>query len=269
MKRFYLKLIIALLIQQSAIAQEEAESVVKGAAQNATNPLAFVTKLQIQPNYSFKDNGGDQLILISRIMQPTKSIGLPFIKSKDPSKVYTIYRLEVPVISQTMPNPEFDATGLSDLIFVDVIAFKTKIGLVGIGPSLIIPTASSDYLGAGKWSPGLAGVFMTKGFGLTLGVLGQQYVSVGGDAHRPDQNYMLFQPIVTKIFEGGYFMNFSPIMKFDWENDAYNIPIGVNFGKAFAKNLSMFFGFDYVVSGPGKGDFTLRLNINAMFAPVN
>jgi len=202
-------------------------------------------------------------------MQPTKSIGLPFIKSKDPSKVYTIYRLEVPVISQTMPNPEFDATGLSDLIFVDVIAFKTKIGLVGIGPSLIIPTASSDYLGAGKWSPGLAGVFMTKGFGLTLGVLGQQYVSVGGDAQRPDQNYLLFQPIVTKIFNGGYFMNFSPIMKFDWENDAYNIPIGVNFGKAFAKNLSMFFGFDYVVSGPGKGDFTLRLNINAMFAPVN
>jgi len=268
MKPLYLIVLIGLLVIKTGQAQEQ-ESDVKGAAQNATNPLAFVTKLQVQPNYSFKDNGGDQLILISRIMQPTKSIGLPFIKSKAPSKVYTIYRLEVPVISQTMPNPEFDATGLSDLIFVDVIAFKTKIGLVGIGPSLIIPTASSDYLGAGKWSPGLAGVFMTKGFGLTLGVLGQQYVSVGGDAQRPDQNYLLFQPIVTKIFNGGYFMNFSPIMKFDWENDAYNIPIGVNFGKAFAKNLSMFFGFDYVVSGPGKGDFTLRLNINAMFAPVN
>lgn len=214
----------------------------KGAAQNATNPLAFVTKLQIQPNYTFKDNGGDQLILISRIMQPTKTIGLPFIKSKNPSKVYTIYRLEVPVVGQTLPNSQLDATGLSDLILVDVIAFKTKIGLLGIGPSLIIPTASSEFLGDSKWSPGLAGVFMTKGFGMTLGLLGQQYVSVGGSSERPDQNYMLFQPIVTKIFDHGYFMNFSPIMKFDWKNSTYNIPLGVNFGKAFAKNLSMFFG---------------------------
>ena len=48
-----------------------------------------------------------------------------------------------------------------------------------------------------------------------------------------------------------------------------NIPLGLNFGKAFAKNLSLFIGGEYVVSGPGKGDFTVRLNINAMFAPVN
>ena len=28
----------------------------------------------------------------------------------------------------------------------------------------------------------------------------------------------------------------------------------------------MFIGGEYVVSGPGQGDFTIRLNINAMFA---
>ncbi len=55
-------------------------------------------------------------------------------------------------------------------------------------------------------------------------------------------------------------------MKFDWETNDYNIPLGVNFGKAFAKNLSMFFGAEYVVSGPNQGDFTVRFNINAMFA---
>ncbi len=261
MKRILL-FTIFLINSFNLIAQEESD--VTKAAGDATNPLAFVTKLQVQPNYTFKDNGGDQLVLVSRIIQPSKSIGLPFIKSKE--KVYTIYRLEVPVISQTFPKNIGDATGISDLVFVDVIAFKTKIGLVGVGPGLIIPTASSDFLGSGKWSTGLAGVFLTKGFGLTLGVLGQQYVSFAGDSSRQDQNFMLFQPIITKIFKKGYFMNFSPIMKFDWENDAYNIPIGVNFGKAFAKNLSMFIGAEYVVSGPGQGDFTIKLNINAMFA---
>ena len=79
---------------------------------------------------------------------------------------------------------------------------------------------------------------------------------------------MLFQPIATTRLSKGYCINFSPIMKFDWENDAYNIPLGLNFGKAFPKNLSMFLGLEYVVSGPGQGDFTVRLNINAMFTPT-
>ena len=70
-------------------------------ASNAANPLAFITKLQFQPDYTFLDSGGDQLSLISRLIQPTKSIGLPFIESKNPGKIYTIYRLEVPLISQT------------------------------------------------------------------------------------------------------------------------------------------------------------------------
>ncbi len=252
----------------STIVFSQEKSDVQQAAAHATNPLAFVTKLQFQPNYTIKDNGGGQLVMISRIMQPSKSIGLPFFKSKDPSKIYTIYRLEAPVASQTSPNNNGDATGLSDLILIDVIAFKQKKGLFGVGPALIMPTASSEYLGSGKWSAGLAGVYMTKAFGLTLGVLGQQFVSFAGDAQRKDQNFMLFQPIITKIFKKGYFMNFSPIMKFDWENDAYNIPLGINFGKAFAKNLSMFIGAEYVVRGPNQGDFTIRLNINAMFAAV-
>ncbi len=63
-------------------------------------------------------------------------------------------------------------------------------------------------------------------------------------------------------------MNVSPIMKFDWENDTYNIPIGINVGKAFAKNLSLFIGTEYTVSGPNKGDFALRLNINTMFSSL-
>jgi len=117
----------------------------------------------------------------------------------------------------------------------------------------MIPTASSTYLGTGKWNAGLAGVFMTKAYGLTLGILAQQFFSFAGDSHRADQNFMIFQPIITKILHDGYCINSSPIMKLDWENSDYNIPIGLNFGKAFAKNLSMFIGREYVVSGPEKG----------------
>jgi len=257
--------ILFTLFSTGLFAQESDE---QKAAANATNPLAFVTKLQIQPNYTFKDNGGDQLSIYARIMQPSKTIGLPFIKSNDPSKIYTIYRLEVPIVSQTFPDNNGDATGISDFILIDVVTFKLKKGLLGIGPALIMPTATSEYLGTGKWSAGAAAVYGTKAFGLSLGVLGQQFISFAGDSERADQNYLLLQPIITKIFKKGYFMNFSPIMKFDWKNSAYNIPIGVSIGKAFSKSLTMFMGAEYVVTGPGQGDFTIRLNINSMFESI-
>jgi len=53
-------------------------------------------------------------------------------------------------------------------------------------------------------------------------------------------------------------------MKFDWARGEYNIPISIAVGKAFARNLTMNFGPEYVVSGPNQGDFTLRLNFNGM-----
>ncbi|MGH7495808.1 MAG: hypothetical protein ACREOO_25910 [bacterium] len=103
----------SLAYAQPSGADQQAE-----AAANAANPLAFVTKLQVQPNYPFLDGGGDQLSLINRIIQPARTVEVPFIKSQNPAKVYTIYRLEFPVVSQTISSVQpLNATGVSDLIF--------------------------------------------------------------------------------------------------------------------------------------------------------
>jgi len=270
MKNIGLTFFGTLLVIYLSFGQNESKQNLDSAAANATNPLAFVTKFQIQPNYTFKDNSATQFSFITRIIQPSATVGLPFIKSKDPSKIYTMYRLEAPVIGQTFPeNPNLDATGLSDLIILDVVAFKQDWGLLGVGPGLIIPTATDPAIGSGKWSTGLTGVYLnTKTKGLQFGALVQQFFSFAGQSERPDQNFMLFQPIFNKILDQGYFIQFSPIMNFNWETNKYSIPLAIGFGRAFAKNLSMFIAPEYVVSGPNKGDFTIRLNVNAMFAPV-
>lgn len=261
--------LIIFLIDIKLFAQQKSEE--ENAASNATNPLAFVTKLQFQPNYVFKDPKGDQLSLINRLIQPTATIGLPFIKSKNPKKVYTIYRLEVPVISQTISDSQsvLNATGLSDLVFLDAIAFKHKWGLLGIGPALIIPAASPEIFGSGKWSAGPVAVLLyTKTKGMQLGALVQQFFSFAGSETREDQNFMFFQPIFNLIFGKGYFLQFSPIMKFDWKKVEYSVPVSPAFGRAFAKNLSMSIAPEYVISGPAQGDFAIKLNINVMFVPL-
>lgn len=267
-----LKLSISiLLIGMQVFAQDKPEESKLGdAAANAVNPMAFVTKLQVQPNFTWMDNKARQINLTTRIIQPTASIGLPFIKSKDPSKIYTLYRLEVPVIGQTFPqNNTANATGLSDLVLLDVIAFKQKWGLLGAGPGFIIPTMKPESISSRKWASGVTAVALnTKTKGIQWGALAQQFFSFGGDEDRPSQSFMLFQPIFNKILGGGKFIQFNPIMNFNWTNSTFNVPLGIVFGKAFAKNLSVSVGSEYVVSGPARGDFTFRFNINTMFPPA-
>jgi hypothetical protein len=267
------KLILIFFIQQflyTAMAQEKvAESSLGDAAANAVNPMAFVTKVQLQPNFTWKEDKARQLNLTTRIVQPTPSIGLPFIKSKHPEKVYTIYRMEIPLIAQTYPaKPSLDATGLSDLVIADLIAFKQKWGIVGVGPGLLIPTNNPEQISGGKWCAGLASVVLnTKTKGLIYGALVQQFFSFAGSNNRQSRNFMLLQPIFTKILSNGFFVGSSPILTFDWENGTYSVPVILTFGKAFAKNLSAFIGPQYMISGPNKGDVTLQFQLNAMFPP--
>lgn len=257
-----------LTMSLTLMAQDKTDAGALGdAAANATNPLAFVTKLQVQPNFTWMDDQGRQLNLTSRIIQPSKSIGLPFIKSNDPAKVYTLYRLEVPIIGQTFPEHEAaDATGLSDLILLDVVALKQNWGLLGAGPGLIVPVMKPEPISSRKWAAGLTVVALnTKTKGLQWGALAQQFFSFGGDESRPAQSFMLFQPIFNKMLGEGRFIQFNPIMNFNWTNNTFNIPLGIAYGKAFARNLSVSVGGEYVVSGPWQGDFTVRLNLNTMF----
>lgn len=267
--KFFLFPLVILLSTLSNAQEKKADGSLSEAAANATNPMAFVTKLQLQPNFAWKESKGRQINLTTRIIQPTGSILLPFIKSKDPSKVYTLYRLELPIIGQTFPATQaLDATGLSDIIVLDLVAFKKPWGLLGVGPGIVIPTVTPAPISGGKWCAGITGVALnTKTKGVQFGALAQQFFSFAGSNTKPKRNFMLLQPIYNKMLGSGYFMGISPILLLDWENSDYTVPLSVSLGKAFAKNLSAFIAPQYVISGPGKGDFILQFQINAMFTP--
>lgn len=239
------------------------------AAANAANPLVFITKIQGQPNFTWKENEGRQVNLTSRIILPTASVGLPFIKSKDPSKVYTIYRLEVPIISQTFPeNQELDATGMSDVSLLDVIIIKQRWGMFGTGPALIIPVMKPAPISIRKWAAGIAMVALnTNTKGIQWGALAQQFFTFAGDSERSNESIMLFQPIFNVMLGGGKYLQVSPIMNFNWTEETYDIPIAINVGKAFSKNMSALIGPEYVISGPNEKDFTFRFQLNAMIPP--
>jgi hypothetical protein len=72
--RCLLNVAFVIIACNTSLSQEDSDD----AAANAANPLAFVTKFQVQPNFTWKDDKARQINLTSRIIQPTTTIGLPF-----------------------------------------------------------------------------------------------------------------------------------------------------------------------------------------------
>lgn len=145
-----------------------------------------------------------------------------------------IIRATMPVVT-TPVSADVYQSGFGDFSIFDAFKFskpgaKTEFG---VGPMLIIPTASEDALGAGKWQLGVAGVIirLMEG-GSVAGALITWQTDVAGDTDRQGTNLLTFQPnIALAMGRTGYYFSSSPIWTFDFVNDNYLIPFSIGFGK--------------------------------------
>jgi hypothetical protein len=72
---FILISLLVLYANNNIVAHDKSSDSTLGAAvSNATNPLAFVTKLQVQPNFVGKDDHARQLALTTKIIKPTGKV---------------------------------------------------------------------------------------------------------------------------------------------------------------------------------------------------
>jgi len=142
-----------------------------------------------------------------------------------------VVRATLPVISTA------SASGLGDLNVFDAFLLtgsgaRTQFG---VGPLLVIPTNTSDALGAGSsWQLGGAAVLVHSlpGGSLVGGLLTWQTDVVGGD-NRVDTNLGTAQLFATFPIGGGWYVRSSPLAVFDFENDRYLVPFGLGVGKVF------------------------------------
>lgn len=200
----------------------------------ANNPLADVKAFNTHNYYIGKltetDTYANQFWL--RYAQPF-SIG----ESK------WLMRASLPV----MTNPELPGTehqtGLGD--FNVFAAYLIDVGnpaiSFGVGPLLNAPTASDDVLGSGKWSAGLANVlFVATSPRFQYGYLLTWQASFAGASDRADVNIAAFQPLLIGQLGGGTYLRSTPIMNYDFENSAYNVPIGLGIGQVFKSGSTVY-----------------------------
>lgn len=133
--------------------------------------------------------------------------------------------------------------GLGDVVLWNAFSNHYKPPFVwGFGPTVMLPTATEDQLGSGKWSAGpmALAVGITKKW-IIGGVL-QHWWSFDGDdditvqtssgpvtAERPDVNLTDFQYIIRYRKSALTNIGIAPNIRYNWETDQLNLPIGIGF----------------------------------------
>lgn len=171
--------------------------------------------------------------------------------------------------------PEFPAgysTGLGDLTLMDLFLVPGKKVSFGLGPLIVLPTATDDVLGSGKWQIGAAGVVVApQTWGLLAGLATYQTSFAGPDS-REDVSLATFQPIVNFNLKNGFYLRSTATWNFDLESGNYSIPVGLGVGKVFQINdkvtMNAFVEPQYTVfdHGAGNPEWQVFAGVNFQFA---
>jgi len=204
------------------------------AAAQANNPLANMKSLSFHNYY------------IPAFTTPVPDTGNQFwFRYAQPLKIKDttwLMRASLPIKSLSEPS-EF---GLGDLDIFAAYLIPTKNPAIslGIGPQLVIPTATANALGTDKWSAGLAHIlFDGRGKKFQWGYLLTYQHSIAGDSAAPDVNFAAFQYFAFYQLGKGHYLRSAPVWAFDLRTDGYTIPIGLGYGKVMKKGNIVYNAF--------------------------
>jgi len=170
-----------------------------GRGQNATL-IQPVLSMQLTPNIRW----------LSRPIIPINSFELPssytwLTDQHDPgTRAFTFDR----------------TTGLGDIQWINYFATNEAVkppDIFGVGVGLLMKTATSELLGAGKWAAGPSAVAVHLGEKWMYGVVAQHFWSFAGDAHRNDINLTSLQPILRYALNQESGIGVMPNWNYNWE----------------------------------------------------
>lgn len=233
-------------------------------AKQLSNPVAALISVPLQFNYDDGfANGGDRTTLN---IQPV----VPMSISADWN---LISRTIVPVVSQANVIGNDSQSGLGDITQSFFFSPKkpTASGWIwGVGPALLLPTATKDQLGTEKWGLGPTAVALkqTEG-GWTYGALVNHIWSVAGNDDRNDVSNTFLQPFIAKGLGQGRTLALNLESSYDWKGNQWTVPMNLMYSKVmkFGEQLvSLQGGVRYYVERPDGGpNWGLRANITFLF----
>jgi len=265
MKTTKITLISLLLggLMSASAAQKDGEAAASAAAQ-ANNPLANMTAFNLQNYYlgdlTETDETANQFWF--RYAQPFSVAGTNWLM-----------RASLPINTFPTSLDGDKETGIGDLnVFAAYLIDTGNPALsFGIGPQITAPTASKDALGSEKWSAGFANVlFNASSAKFQYGYLLTWQASFAGSSDRDRVNAGAFQPFAFYQLGHGTYLRAAPIWQYNFENDDYNVPLGVGIGQVIKSGKTVYnmFAepqFSVAHEGAGQARWQLFVGFNMQF----
>ncbi len=199
------------------------------------NPISSLVSLPFKFTFDYGATNGDGTILNIQPVYPVTKGNWNYVSRL----ILPVASVDGAISTPDNPNPrgKESASGLGDTNY-SLYLSPVKYGKViwGVGPSIMMPTASDDQLGSGKWSAGITGVALTQpGWG-TMGILGRHLWSFAGDDNRSDVNQSLVEPFANYNLDKGWFLITDIIITANWEapsNQTWTVPLGGGAGRIY------------------------------------
>jgi hypothetical protein len=182
-------------------------------AMKLANPIANLISAPIQYNYDHDFGVADDVHRSLLNVQPV----VPFELNADWN---LISRTILPVTwTDDVPSGTGNEFGIGD---VEQSAFFSPKALTaggatwGVGPVLLLPTATESTLGGEKWGAGPTGVILWQDGPWTYGGLGNHLWSFAGDDNRSDVNATFLQPFLAYATKSAMTFSFNSESTYDW-----------------------------------------------------
>jgi len=184
-------------------------------AKQVANPIASLISVRFENNFDF--NTGPEGYRYTMNFQPV----IPIAVNKNWNM---ISRTILPITHQD--DVVSSQTGLGDI--VQSLFFspnKTQPFIWGVGPVLLIPTATDKLLGTGKFGLGPTAVALKQQGKWTYGALWNYIWSVAGHDDRKDVNATFIQPFVAYTTRTAWTYLLNTESSYEWKADAWSVPI--------------------------------------------
>lgn len=233
-------------------------------AQKLANPVADLISVPIQSNYDFGVGAGDGTVWRTNI-QPV----IPFGIGEDWN---VISRTILPVVDQeglAAAGDSLDASGLGDITQSFFFSPKESSPIWGVGPVLLIPSATDDLLGGEKWGIGPTAVALKQEGPWTYGALANHLWDVAGDDGRNSINATFLQPFVSYITPTKTTFSINLESTYDWQANQWTVPVNLVVSqllKIGEQPVQAFVGARYYAETPNGGpEWGLRFGLTFLF----
>ena len=197
--------------------------------QLARNPVGDAVKVPFAEGINF---GAGPYARTSNSLQIQPTIPFPIAE----------HWLLIPRISVTLVDyePEVSqagggSTGLGDTVATFFLTpARTRIVVWGVGPSLLIPTATNTDTGAGKWGVGPSLAFVVQPSWGSIATALQNIWSMFGNSTRTSVNQLQIETSLSYNLPHGWYLVTAPTCTSDWtraSGDRWLVPFGGGVGR--------------------------------------